>query len=86
MVKIAFGADGWRGIIGEDFTSENVRTVAQAIADFMVDHSLARRGVVVGYDTRKGSRAFADGVCRVMVGNEISTWVTDRDTPTPVTA
>jgi hypothetical protein len=40
MVKIAFGTGDWRGIIGKEFTLENVRTVQQLIATFMVDHSL----------------------------------------------
>jgi alpha-D-glucose phosphate-specific phosphoglucomutase len=86
MTEIVFGTDGWRGIIGRDFTLGNVRAVAQAIADYIVDHGLKSRSVFVGYDTRKLSRSFADAVCGVMVGNEISTRVANRDTPTPVTA
>jgi phosphomannomutase len=86
MVKIVFGTDGWRGIMEKEFTLSNVRVVAQAIADYVVDHSLQSGGVIVGYDTRNWSRSFADSVCKVMVGNEVSTCVTDRDTPTPVTA
>ena len=86
MARIAFGTDGWRGIMGRDFTLGNVRAVAQAIADYIVDHGLKSRGVFVGYDTRKLSRSFADAVCAVMVENEISTRVANRDLPTPVTA
>jgi alpha-D-glucose phosphate-specific phosphoglucomutase len=86
MARIVFGTDGWRGIMGQDFTLGNVRAVAQAIADYMADHGLKSRGVIVGYDTRKWSRSFADAVSGVMVGNQISTHVANRDTPTPVTA
>ena len=35
MSKIKFGTDGWRAVISEDFTFENVKIVAQAIADFI---------------------------------------------------
>jgi phosphomannomutase len=86
MNNIEFGTDGWRAIIGKEFTSDNVKVVAQAIADYVKHHDLDGRGVVVGYDTRKGSRDFADSVCSVMLGNNIPCYITDRDTPTPVTA
>ncbi len=86
MTKITFGTDGWRAIIGKDFTLSNVKVVSQAIANHMKNHAVADKGVIVGYDTRKWSRRFADEVCRVMIGNSIPTYITDRDTPTPVTA
>ena len=35
MGKIHFGTDGWRAVISEDFTFENVKIVAQAIADYV---------------------------------------------------
>ncbi|HZY43493.1 MAG TPA: hypothetical protein VFF70_01990, partial [Anaerolineae bacterium] len=36
-MSIHFGTDGWRAVISEDFTFDNVRRVAQAIADFVVE-------------------------------------------------
>jgi alpha-D-glucose phosphate-specific phosphoglucomutase len=86
MTKILFGTDGWRAIIGKDFKLSNVKFVSQAIADYMKAENLEDRGVIVGYDTRKWSRRFAEGVCRVMLGNDIPTYITERDVPTPVTA
>ncbi len=86
MTKIVFGTDGWRGIMGRDFTSYNVSVAAQAIANYVKDYGLDRRGIVVGYDTRKGSRQFAEEVCRIMIGNGIRVYLTKRDTPTPVVA
>ena len=62
MPKIKFGTDGWRAIIGEDFTFDNVRLCAQGAADYMNSTGLAARGFVVGYDTRFGSRRFAEAV------------------------
>jgi alpha-D-glucose phosphate-specific phosphoglucomutase len=86
MANIVFGTDGWRGIMDKEFTLSNVKIVAQAVADYMKAHDLEYRGVIVGYDTRKLSHRFAHGVCEVMLGNGIPTYITDRDVPTPVTA
>ena len=49
---IKFGTDGWRGIIADDFTFENVRRVAGGIASYVLRHENAPRGVIIGYDTR----------------------------------
>ena len=51
-VPIKFGTDGWRGIIADDFTFDNVRRVAGAIAAYVLKHEDPRRGLIVGYDTR----------------------------------
>ncbi|MEM3578365.1 MAG: phosphoglucomutase/phosphomannomutase family protein [Candidatus Bathyarchaeia archaeon] len=85
-MKISFGTDGWRGVIGREFTFENVKVVAQGIAGYIQSHGLKERGIVVGYDTRKWSRRFAESVCEIMLGNDIPTYVTKRDVPTPVAA
>ena len=58
-VAIHFGTDGWRGVIGEDFTYENVRKVAHAIARYVVRAEKPGAGIVVGYDTRFASERFA---------------------------
>jgi phosphomannomutase len=65
LTSITFGTDGWRAIIGTDFTMNNVKVVAQAIADYMKENELDSRGIIVGYDTRKRSRDFAEATCRV---------------------
>ena len=84
MPKIKFGTDGWRAIIAEDFTFDNVRLCAQGAADYMNATGLAARGFVVGYDTRFGSRRFAEAVAEVMAANGVPTFVCDRAAPTPV--
>ncbi|MEM3785259.1 MAG: phosphoglucomutase/phosphomannomutase family protein, partial [Candidatus Bathyarchaeia archaeon] len=85
-MKISFGTDGWRGIIGREFTFDNVKVVAQGIADYVQSHGLKERGIIVGYDTRKWSRHFAESACKIMLGNDIPTYITKRDVPTPVAA
>ena len=56
---IKFGTDGWRGIIADDFTYDNVRRVAGAIASYVTKYEDPKRGVIIGYDCRFGSPAFA---------------------------
>jgi hypothetical protein len=63
MTQIKFGTDGWRGIIADDFTFENVRRVAGAIASYILKHEDATQGIIIGYDTRfaVGSRSTSGG-------------------------
>lgn len=85
-MAIKFGTDGWRAIIGEDFTFDNVRLCAQGAADLLKSHNLAQRGFVVGYDTRFGSAQFAAAVAEVMTANGVPTLLCDRTAPTPTVA
>ena len=83
MAAIRFGTDGWRAVIGEDFTFDNVRAVAQATAQWMQRADLAGRGAVVGYDTRRQSDAFALAVAGVLAGNGIAVGLASAAAPTP---
>lgn len=84
MTEIKFGTSGWRGILAEDFTFANARLVCQGIADYLQQEGLVQRGVVIGYDTRFRSEAFAATAAEVMAGNGITSHLTTRDCPTPV--
>lgn len=81
---IKFGTDGWRAIIADDFTFENVRLCAQATADYTRETGLSSRGLVVGYDTRFESDRFAEAVAEVLAANDIPVFLCDRPAPTPV--
>jgi alpha-D-glucose phosphate-specific phosphoglucomutase len=81
---IKFGTDGWRGIIAEDFTFDNVRICAQAVAEYLKKSRLARRGLVIGYDTRFASEDFAAAAAEVIAGNEIKVHLCLKPAPTPV--
>ena len=85
-MPIKFGTDGWRGIIAEDYTFDNLRLCAQGMADYLKDLGQASRGVVVGYDTRFGSEEFATAVAEVTTANLITTYICDRAAPTPAVA
>jgi phosphomannomutase len=80
---IRFGTDGWRAIIAEDFTFDNVRACAQGLADEMNSSGEAGKGLVVAYDTRFASERFADAVAEVAAANGIKVHLVDRPTPTP---
>ena len=83
-MTIRFGTDGWRAIIGQDFTFDNVRACAQGVALHVKESGLAERGMVVGYDTRFESEDFAQAVAEVFAGNGIPVYLTPRAAPTPV--
>lgn len=80
---IKFGTSGWRGIIAEEFTYDNVRIVTQAIAKLLNEEN-KKSTVVIGYDTRFMSEDFAKTSAEVLAGNGIKTLLCKRDTPTPV--
>ena len=84
--KIKFGTDGWRGVIAEDYTFDNVRRAAQGYASYMLEKGNAGKWVIVGYDKRFGSENFAAAVAEVLAGNGLNVYLTDGATPTPVIA
>jgi len=94
MTSIKFGTSGWRGIIAQDFTFENVRLATQGVANYLnaeirnEQSALHFRDpvVIVGYDTRFLAREFALVVCEVLTANDLQPLLCDRDTPTPVIA
>ncbi|MDD5669686.1 MAG: phosphoglucomutase/phosphomannomutase family protein, partial [Candidatus Omnitrophica bacterium] len=77
--NIKFGTDGWRGVIAEDYTVENLKIVAQAVADY----AGPGKKIAVGYDTRFMSARFASIVAEVLKNNGISVVLSDRAIPTP---
>ena len=83
-MPIKFGTDGWRAVISDTFTFANLRLVAQAIADYVLEESDDDcPEVVVGFDTRFLSDRYAAEVARVLAGNNIVAWLTRADAPTP---
>jgi alpha-D-glucose phosphate-specific phosphoglucomutase len=83
MADITFGTDGWRGVIADDFTFDNVRRVAGAIASYVLKHEDSRRGVIVGYDTRFASQRAARAAAEILAGAGIPVKLADDYTPTP---
>ena len=83
MTDIKFGTDGWRGIIADDFTFENVRRVAGAIASYVLKHEDPARGIIVGYDTRFLSDHAGRAVAQVLAAAGIPVLLSNDYVPTP---
>ncbi|HMR63101.1 MAG TPA: phosphoglucomutase/phosphomannomutase family protein, partial [Anaerolineae bacterium] len=84
-MTIKFGTDGWRAIIAETFTFENLRLVSQALADYLLEANpqIANPEIVIGFDTRFLSDRFGAEVARVMAANGITAYLARADAPTP---
>src|SRR5450759_4683788 len=83
MTQIKFGTDGWRGLIADDFTFDNVRRVAGAIASYVLKHEDPTRGIIIGYDTRFASDRAARAVAQVIAGAGIPLLLANDYVPTP---
>jgi phosphomannomutase len=81
--EIKFGTDGWRGLIADDFTFDNVRRVAGAIAGYVLKDERPQHGVIVGYDARFASPRAAQIVAEVLAKAGIPVKLANDFTPTP---
>jgi alpha-D-glucose phosphate-specific phosphoglucomutase len=86
VYKIGFGTDGWRGVIAEDYTFDNVRRAAQGFASYLAEQGKQGQWVVVGHDKRFASENFAATSAEVLAGNGFNVYLTNGATPTPVIA
>jgi len=92
-MPIHFGTDGWRAVISDSFTFDNLRMVTQAIADAVnsaqwnngttVSGNTDTREIVVGFDTRFLSDRYAAEVARVLAANGYTVHLSQADAPTP---
>lgn len=81
---IRFGTGGWRALIGEGFTLDNVRRLCQALANDVIRQNREQAGVVIGYDRRFLSDTAAQVAAEVFAGNNIPVKLQKGDTPTPL--
>ena len=77
--QIKFGTDGWRGVIGDNYTFKNLKIVSQATAEYLGKG----RSVAVGYDTRFLSAKFASTAAEILRNNGLKVFLSDRSVPTP---
>ena len=82
MVK--FGTGGWRAIIGEEFTKENIQKLALAICLKMKEEGVENQGVVMGYDRRFLSKEAIIWSCEIFGNQGIRVWFVNRSSPTPL--
>src|SRR5688572_23955317 len=85
MAHIKFGTDGWRAVIAEDFTFKNLDRVSQATAQFWKENlpPQTRKLVVLGYDRRFLSDAFARRSAEIFAGNGFEVLFSNVPAPTP---
>ncbi|ARR48391.1 phosphoglucomutase/phosphomannomutase family protein [Photobacterium damselae subsp. damselae] len=81
---IQFGTGGWRAIIGDEFTKDNVRLVAQALANIMTAEAVTDNGFVIGFDRRFLSDKAAKWFAEVLAGNGIKVSFINKYVPTPI--
>ncbi|MGE5614927.1 MAG: phosphoglucomutase/phosphomannomutase family protein [Bacillota bacterium] len=81
---IKFGTGGWRALIGEGFTKDNVCILAQAVANHMKAKKCFENGFVIGYDRRFLSDKAAVWIAEVIAGNGIKVYFIDKVAPTPL--
>ncbi|MEO5674708.1 MAG: phosphoglucomutase/phosphomannomutase family protein [Chitinophagales bacterium] len=83
MTPIKFGTDGWRAIIAQDYTVENVKRVAHATA-LWVKKNYTQPKVLIGHDCRFGGKLFAEATAQVMCANGIKTFLAEGFVSTPM--
>ncbi len=81
---IRFGTGGWRAIIGDEFTKENVQILSQAMASKMKDERVTDEGIVLGYDRRFLSKEAMQWAGAVFAGNGIKARLINKSSPTPL--
>lgn len=86
MANIKFGTDGWRAIVGEDFTKENVETVTNAIGKYVFDELGINKKIIVGYDPRNKAKEFAHQCAKLLSDSGFEVLISDKVIPTPVLA
>jgi len=77
--EIKFGTDGWRAVIAQDYTFENLRILSQAVSDYLG----AGKKIAIGFDTRFMSNNFAAVCADIFRNNGIEVVLSDRAIPTP---
>ncbi len=86
MTKIKFGTDGWRAIVGEDFTEENVKLVAHAIAKYVYETYGIEKEIIIGYDPRNMADVFSKLTAEIISDYGFNVSYSSRVVPTPVLA
>lgn len=86
MTNIIFGTDGWRAIIGEDFTEENVEIVTNAIGKYVFDNFGIGKKIIVGYDPRNMAHEFAKQCSDTLSQSGFQVLISSGVIPTPALA
>ena len=75
---IHFGTGGWRAVIGDEFTRQNIQLLAKALSMKMKDEHVEEDGIVIGYDRRFLSKESVKWACEVFAAEGIKSWFVNR--------
>ena len=81
---IHFGTGGWRAVIGDEFTRQNIQLLAKAMCRKMKDEQVEQEGIVIGYDRRFLSKEAVKWACEVFAAEQIHVLFVNRSSPTPL--
>lgn len=81
---IKFGTGGWRAVIGEEFTKDNVQLLCAALCALMKEQAVNDRCICIGYDRRFLSKEAAQWACEVFAAAGVHCMLLDREAPTPL--
>lgn len=81
---IHFGTGGWRDIIADNYTKDNLELLAAALADKMIAENATDRGIVIGYDRRFLSKESMQWMACVFAAKGIKAMLINKSCPTPV--
>ncbi|MCR1841818.1 phosphoglucomutase/phosphomannomutase family protein [Murimonas intestini] len=81
---IKFGTGGWRAVIGDEFTRENIQKLSKALAVKMKNEDVDHKGICIGYDRRFLSKEAVMWACEVFAAENITCWFVNRSSPTPL--
>lgn len=82
-MSIRFGTSGWRSIIADEFTFENVRLVTEAICSYLKTNSKLGNTLIVGHDTRFMGEKFSAVAAEIASRKGFRVLVCDHPVPTP---
>ncbi len=86
MSNIKFGTDGWRAIVGKDFTEDNVRLVTYSIAKYVYDTYGINKEIIIGYDPRNMADIYSKLTAEILSDYGFNISYSTRVVPTPVLA
>lgn len=86
MANIKFGTDGWRAVVGKDFTEENVIIAVNAISKYISETYGLKKQILVGYDPRNMAREFAELTAKQFSTKGFDVMLSCKVVPTPVLA
>ena len=83
---IKFGTDGFRAIVNEKFTFENVELITKSIAIYAKNHYGMNKPILVGYDTRNMADEFAEFSAKILSEAGFRVMISEGYIPTPALA